>query len=137
MNSSLSVRRRQDISGTDIRPNSLRQKSPKARAMARPGESLFGSQTRATSGSSRRANTRPLHFCILSASAIWNEKIFMSKKLIYKRVKKIQSDNIKRKANFAFIIQDLKPMNTFQNDNPRSIQHINIYQLAISMTMPF
>lgn len=70
MNSSFSVSRRYDISGTEIRPKSLRQKSPNARAMASPGELLFGSQTRATSGSSWRAKTRPLHLRILSASAV-------------------------------------------------------------------
>ncbi|GER33890.1 serine/threonine-protein kinase N1 [Striga asiatica] len=43
-------------------------KSPNARAMAKPGESLFGSHTRATSGSSCNANTLPLHFWILAAS---------------------------------------------------------------------
>jgi len=47
----------------------LRQKSPKARAMARPGELWLGSHRRATPGSSRRANIRPLHLFILSASA--------------------------------------------------------------------
>lgn len=73
-NSSLSVRRLYDTSGTAIRPKSLRQKSPNARAMARPGESVLGSQTRATSGSSRRAKTRPLHFLILSASAVNKKK---------------------------------------------------------------
>lgn len=67
-NSSFPVRHRQVISGTEIKPKSLRQKSPKARAIASPGESLFGSQTRATSGSSRSEKTRPLHFRILSAS---------------------------------------------------------------------
>jgi len=59
-----------DTSGTDIKPKSFRQKSPKALAMARPGESLFGNQTRQTSGSSWRAKTRPLHLRILSASAV-------------------------------------------------------------------
>lgn len=51
-NSSFSVSRLYDTSGTDIRPKSFRQKSPNALAMARPGESLFGNQTRETSGSS-------------------------------------------------------------------------------------
>nr|GME01813.1 hypothetical protein Iba_contig2927CG0010 [Ipomoea batatas] len=49
-------------------PKLLRQKSPRARDMARPGKLVFGSHTLATSGSSRRANTRPLHLRILSAS---------------------------------------------------------------------
>lgn len=69
-NSSFSVSLLCDTSGTDISPKSFRQKSPKALAMASPGESLFGNQTRQTSGSSRRAKTRPLHLRILSASAV-------------------------------------------------------------------
>ena len=74
-NSSSSMMRLYEISGTDIRPNSLRQKSPNARAMARPGASLCGSHTLATSGSSRRANIRPLHFRILSSSAEKQEQL--------------------------------------------------------------
>lgn len=46
----------------------LSRKSPKARDIARPGESSLGSHTRWMWGSSFNANTRPLHFLILSAS---------------------------------------------------------------------
>lgn len=42
--------------------------------MARPGESLFGSQIRETSGSFWRAKTRPLHDMIPSASSVWTRK---------------------------------------------------------------
>lgn len=73
INSSFSVRRWYETSGTDITPKSLRQKSPKARAMARPGELTLGSQTRATCGSLWRANTLPLQSLILSASPEWKE----------------------------------------------------------------
>lgn len=61
MNSSLSVRWRYDMSGTEIKPKSFKQKSPKALAIAKPGESLLGNHTRATSGSSCKAKTLPLH----------------------------------------------------------------------------
>lgn len=59
-----------EISGTEIKPKSFKQKSPKARAIAKPGELALGSHNRATSGSSRRAKTRPLQRLILSASPI-------------------------------------------------------------------
>ena len=45
INSSFWVNLRNDTSGTEIRPKFFRQKSPKARAIASPGESQFGSQT--------------------------------------------------------------------------------------------
>ena len=52
----------------EITPWSFRQKSPNALAMANPGELYFGSQTRATSGSSGSANILPLRCLILCAS---------------------------------------------------------------------
>jgi hypothetical protein len=58
------------MSGMAMMPWSLSMKSPKARDMARPGESLLGSHTRWMCGSCFNAPTRPLHFLILSASPI-------------------------------------------------------------------
>jgi hypothetical protein len=58
------------MSGMAMTPWFLRMKSPKARDMARPGESSSGSHTRWMCGSCFNAPTRPLHFNILSASPI-------------------------------------------------------------------
>ena len=69
-NSSFSLRWWQETSGTAIKPKSFKQKSPKALAIARPGESLSGSQTRKVSGSFWRAKILPLQSLILSASPI-------------------------------------------------------------------
>ncbi|BBH06828.1 serine carboxypeptidase-like 20 [Prunus dulcis] len=70
INSSFSVRRRKDISGTEIRPKSLRQKSPKARAMARPGSHCLAARPEKPQVHPEEQKTRPLHFRILSASAV-------------------------------------------------------------------
>jgi hypothetical protein len=56
------------MSGNEIMPWFFSIKSPKARDMAKPGESSWGSQTRWMCGSSFSASTLPLHFLILSAS---------------------------------------------------------------------
>jgi len=68
MNWSLSVSVRCENSGIEITPYSFKQKSPNARAIARPGASSNGNQTLGTSGSSCNAKTLPLHRLILSAS---------------------------------------------------------------------
>lgn len=69
------------MSGTAMIPWLLRRKSPKARDMARPGVSSWGSHTRCMCGSPFSARTRPLHFLIRSASPKDTIKIEIKRKI--------------------------------------------------------
>jgi len=67
-NSSCSVSFLYDTSGTEMRPYSFRQKSPKALAIASPGRSPFGLHSLFTLGSSFIENILPPQLMILKAS---------------------------------------------------------------------